>query len=320
MERKNSVKCALLLFALLALLSGCDNQASDIEAITLEHSSDGFTRISLRAGSTQAAVSGNLGGRMYYGETVTLSAAPFIQDGVFYFPLEDVVPLLGGTCEIEGDTARVHVYERDLCFRAGSPNVTIDGTAYQNYSGEARMPQILDGVFYLPQGFEVSGEPTGLEGPELWLDLDREQLILSRSTAVNCELCAAGAWLEEPFDNVPASVRRTLKSAGQDPMNPQCYAERYEGDGVTIWVERPIDEAEMEGIDTGFVVCIKITGDKYPTWRGLRVGDSRERAELLYGDLGPDSYLFPAFPFVVEFDETDHVSAIKLNSHLFGCA
>ncbi len=44
----------------------------------------------------------------------------------------------------------------------------------------------------------------------------------------------------------------------------------------------------MKDIDTGFVVCIQLTGDKYQTWRGLRVGASRERAELLYGDLGPD--------------------------------
>lgn len=73
----------------------------------------------------------------------------------------------------------------------------------------------------------------------------------------------------------------------------------------------------MVAFATGFVVCIQLTGDKYQTWRGLRVGDSRERAELLYGDIGPDSYLFPAFPFEVAIDETDHVSKITFNSYMF---
>lgn len=315
---KNRTKAslyALLLAGLLILLSACGSQEADIEMAILAHSSEGFTRVSLQAGSTKAAVSGNLEGKMRYGECFSLSAAPFFQDEVFYFPLEDVIPLMGGTCQVEGDSAQVRLYDIDMTFRVGSPEVLADGTLCLGYPQEDRSPQIVDGVFYLPQGLELPG----LEGPLGRVYPEQDVVILTRTfSAFHCELCAAGVWMEEPFEEVPASVRRTLKSVGTEyPETAQCNAERYNGDGISIWVDRPVEGEEPDETATGYVVCIQLTGDKYQTWRGLRVGDSRERAELLYGDLGPDSELFTAFPFEVTFDETDHVSKIAINSYMF---
>lgn len=319
MKHKRKSGLCLLLLVLFALLCGCGDQAADIDAAFLANTSENFTHVSLRAGSTEALYCGNLNGTMHYGDPATLSAAPFIQDGVFYFPLEDVVPLMGGTCQIKGDAAEVYLYEQELIFRVGSQEITIDGVTHRSYCEDERAPQMIDGIFYLPQGFTASNQGTGLDGPELWLYPDMGIMILSKSTAVKCELGAAGAWLEEPFAQVPASVRASLRSKGTEPVAPRggYDAERYDGDVISIWVARSNDpEDETPALD-GCVVAVHLTGDTYCTWRGLRVGDSRERAELLYGDLGPDSSLFQAFPFEVEFDETDHVSAIQFNSYFF---
>lgn len=317
MKHKSKSSLCLLLLVLFSLLCGCGDQAADIDAAFLANTSENFTHVSLRAGSTEALYCGSLNGTMHYGDPVTLSAAPFIQDGAFYFPLEDVVPLLGGRCRIKGDTAEVYLYEQKLTFRVGSQEIIVDGVADRAYREDDRAPQMINGIFYLPHDVHADRAFTGYKGPMNWFYPDMGILILTRSDAVKHELGAAGALLEEPFSRVPVSVRASLKSKGTEPMDVAYEAERYDGDGISIWVARSTDpEDETPALD-GCVAAVHLTGDTYCTWRGLRVGDSRERAELLYGDLGPDSYLFQAFPFEVEFDKTDHVSAIRFESYFF---
>lgn len=309
--------CGFLLVVLMLPLTACGTQDADIEAAILEHSSEGFTRVSLQEGSTQAAVSGKLDGKMHYGESFPLSAAPFTQDGVFYFPLKDTIPLMGGTCQIEGGTARVHIYERDMIFQVGSPDVIVDGTICNGFPTGDRTPQVVDGVFFLPQGLEIYGELGCFEGPLGRVYPEQNVLILTRTSAFQCELCAAGVWLEEPFDEIPASVRTALSPAGSRPVG-NCYtAECMEGDSVAVWVTHAVKSGEDPEAMDGHVVSIQLTGDKYSTWRGLRVGDSRERAELLYGNIEETGALFPSFSFQVEFDETDHVSRITFSANLF---
>lgn len=305
---------------LLSLLTACGTQDADIEAAVLEHGER--IRVGLQVGSVEAAVSGVLDGTIRYGEIVTLRAAPFRQGDVIYFPLEDVLPLMGGSCQVDGDTARVQFKDQNMIFRVGSPDIIIDGVVYHGINGEERMPQVVNGVFFLPHGMKVPGAGTGLDGPLNWVYLEEGRMVLSDSDAFKDELCAAGAWMEEPFEDIPASVRRTLKSVGTEhPETARYNTERYNGDGISIWVSRPDEGEEESTFATGFVVCIQLTGDRYQTWRGLRVGDSRERAELLYGYLGPDtpeiSAPFTAFPLEVAFDETDHVSKITFNSYMF---
>ena len=161
--------CGFLLVVLMLPLTACGTQDADIEAAILEHSSEGFMRVSLQAGSTEAAVSGKLDGTMRYGEIVTLRAAPFRQGDVIYFPLEDVLPLMGGSCQVDGDTARVHLKDQNILFRAGSPDIIIDGAVYHGTNGEGRVPQVVNGVFFLPHGMKSLGPSTGLDGPLNWV-------------------------------------------------------------------------------------------------------------------------------------------------------
>ena len=109
--------------------------------------------ITLLEGQTTAIVNGT---------EAQLSAAPFLQNGSFYYPLADVVQLIGGGFSQEGDTATIQLFGTTVTYTAGNPDVTVNGTSYRNdhrllrfaqTSDEetgAASPLLIDGTFLSP--------------------------------------------------------------------------------------------------------------------------------------------------------------------------
>ncbi len=129
----------ILACLLLGLLAGCKNNSQTmppIETSFLEatpeptdvqtsppHTEEVFTipsfLLTLTADQTEV---------LYNGKAVTLSSAPFIQDRAFYYPLQDVVELLGGSLTQTDDCIQVELFEHSLTYRLHQPAVEIDGT------------------------------------------------------------------------------------------------------------------------------------------------------------------------------------------------
>jgi len=133
-ERKR-FRC-ILCFAALSLallLPGCGAQDSDTPpqeptALSAPLGSDGGFTLSLEAGRTTAALSGTLeDGTILAGQEVQLSHAPFLRDGALYLPLEEVVPLLGGSFVLGRDTATVTLAGHVAVYQAGQGTMTLDG-------------------------------------------------------------------------------------------------------------------------------------------------------------------------------------------------
>lgn len=283
-----------------------------------QYASPSHYTLSLQAGSTKAALSGNIKGKNYAGEAVKLSAEPFFECGIFYFPLQDVIEVIGGTCEITGEKAIVRYLGKNMEFYADKMIHVVNGITYRCDYSEMMPPRMVDDIFYFPYGFQ-GNDPlaceTGFNGG--WNYFDRGLLILSRGFNSDPELEVGGVHLLDQFRKIPESVRKNLVSTGieLDTSNPMRYDyERYEGDGIVLWVARVRDGME-DGYGIDNTVCsIHLTDNTYHTFRGLKVGDSKERAEFLYGDLERLRAVYTGWYVEFKFDENDIVKEIVIGS------
>ncbi|MDR3905043.1 MAG: hypothetical protein Q3X66_01180, partial [Evtepia sp.] len=106
---------------LLVLLGGC--QGAGRAAFTQD------CVLSLQAGSTTAVASGTrTDGSQAAGETVSLAQPPLVEGETFWLPLEAVVAALGGTCQVEGDTATVRWLDQTVVYTIGAPGAQRNGT------------------------------------------------------------------------------------------------------------------------------------------------------------------------------------------------
>ena len=109
MKQRLKGMLALCTALLLVLLGGCQGEGRAA-----------FTQdcvLSLQAGSTTAVVSGTrTDGSQAAGETVSLAQPPLVEGETFWLPLEAVVAALGGTCQVEGDTATVRWLDQTVVY------------------------------------------------------------------------------------------------------------------------------------------------------------------------------------------------------------
>ena len=164
---------ALCTALLLVLLGGCQGEGRAA-----------FTQdcvLSLQAGSTTAVVSGTrTDGSQAAGETVSLAQPPLVEGETFWLPLEAVVAALGGTCQVEGDTATVRWLDQTVVYTIGAPGAQRNGTDWlpedlpafqdpaQTLPPEAVVPQVREGVWYLPLALAqplLYGAPSGPSPP-----------------------------------------------------------------------------------------------------------------------------------------------------------
>lgn len=227
---------------------------------------------------------------------VKLSGTPYVEKDVFYYPLEDIVELFGGTFQLDGDQVTVATGEDGtFSFQIGSTAVTAeDGTVYPNdgrqeyytlgispYRKEPTRPPVLrDGVVYVPQGFYLN-------------EWSRPYYLLVRDYAwTNTVIFSHGEsgneWngfkIMTPFDDVPAQQRAKLQRVGPKGELWDDYDEvEYRGDGYSVFVlERKPGSNNLDQLD-GLISAIIVDDARYTTPRGLRVGITKDRAWALYG-------------------------------------
>lgn len=310
--------CSLLALVSALFLCACGQTKGITDAIS-QHTPDNTYTLSLRAGSLGGVLSGKIDGNVLIGEPVGLSSPPFVEDGIFYFPLQDVAALLGGTCVIEDDTATVHLFGHTMQFQATSEELTLDGELVPEGTDpgigtDGSVPQMIDGIFYLPSRFRAEDCITGFNCSTPYLDED--MVILSNAWDHRYELGAAGAYLEEPFDQVPEELKDTLiLQETECAENSSLYNyEHFAGEGIDLWVARLRDGLKDAERLNGTILAIQLTGDRYSTTRGLRTGDDLQRVTLLYGPLEWLGFVYSGGELTLHFDETNCVDRISFVS------
>ena len=182
--------------------------------------------ITLLEGQTTAMVNGT---------EAQLSVAPFLQNGSFYYPLADVVRLIGGGFSQDGNTATIQLFGTTVKYTADDPEVIVNGTSYRNNYRLLRFaqdsdeesgaipPQLLNGTLFVPHDLCPGGCPNfGLnvtrEAPEA------RMLILGGYTD---ELGIEGIQLYDLFDQLPDETRAPFQSQGVAGTVLNYYIEMY---------------------------------------------------------------------------------------------
>lgn len=281
-----------LLFLLMILLPACAHSdetisQKQIPIMDVNETQSEFV-ITLLNGQTKAVVNGT---------DAELSSAPFIRDGSFYYPIADIVKLVGGDFSQVDDTATVQISGVTVAYTAGNPDVIVDGIPFHNDYRLLRFskasdedtadntvaPVFIDNTLYVPHDLCPGGCPIfGLnivqEVPEA------DMLILGGYTD---EWGTQEIHLYDFFDQLPDDTKNLFQSEGITGSVLNYSIETYISQGTEVYVMRCFNgQEDVEDMD-GKVAAIRLlanTLDQTP--RGLTVGDSAYRAWLLYGNTG----------------------------------
>lgn len=254
--------------------------------------------LSLQAGNQLALLSGTLAdGSTISGQEISLSVAPFIEDGTFFFPLQDIVTALGGSCNIQGNYARIQLFDRSIVYQVGSNVMSIDGISYQAanecraFSGDdttapvvLALPCLRDGVFFLPDSFRPQGgSSTGLDiaayAPTLDLLILGYQL-QNETTIDGISVGELDRYQDLPKD-IQTQFQQTQRISGDAAQGEWYDILVYEKKGIMLYV---MDVWPDSADDLNGTICgIQVNERGFQSARGLQVGDSSRRAELLYG-------------------------------------
>ena len=247
---------------------------------------------------------------IYNGQEHNLSASPFIQNDAFYYPLKEVVELLGGTYSGTADLVNINFAGNNIQYRIGSLDFVCNGVSYHadctrpqfialpkdNVSAVEYIP--IDSSYipirkgetvYLPLRFSSVNSPDydyGLNSIEPWAEL--QSVIIEN---ISNELCIIGSFPDFPnfsinlYDNFfdyPESIQESFVSSGivSDVLNYDIN--EYKNEAASIYVMKSTSDADTES-PNGKICAIKVIGNKYRTARGLRVGDPESHIQWIYG-------------------------------------
>lgn len=240
---------------------------------------------------------------MVDGTMVMLDHAPFVENEVFYLPVEEIAQLHGDTVSVEGHAIIVETDAGPYTMYVGQLRVTgPDGTEYtvdhelRRYSDrydhrpitEEMTPRLRDGAAYLPAGFarKDQGAPGYLCGDFPW---PWDGFLILETSRMDEQMCDGFSTMER-FDELPAAQRAKVREVGSLGITADNYDEvEYRGDGYAIHVARLRPGETDWGLD-GIIVAIVIDGPQCATARGLRVGDTPQRAWEMYGYMSHFGY------------------------------
>ncbi len=252
--------------------------------------------LTLKANENEALLNGN---------AITLSAKPFIKNGILYIPLKDVTELLGGNYSFNNNVATVELFNVTTKYEVGSRSIVVNGETYKTAdyrqgfeaSGEKVatddnfVPVIVNGIVFIPDQF------TGWQCPY-------NSLLSGLREYPESKMIILGGFEQEQginevkllslYDSLSSDFRTKMKDNGIVSEVLNYNITEYSTYGLEVYVMRLKDSEtnDIEGMD-GRVCAIKVNNPSYSTRRGLKVGDSAYRAWLLYGyDNLSDSFFY----------------------------
>lgn len=225
-------------------------------------------------------------------EPVTLSAPPRILEDTFYFPLTDVVSVLGGSCQINGTTVQVSLFGQETSFTAGESTAQWNGAPWTP-EDSAAVPRQWEGRLYLPLSYARLLLPEDALSTRTLEDPEHGIAILGGELSADVTL--AGLQPFGKYQDLPEEVRRDMRETKlySDPYEDGAFdMVQYENGNLRLYVlQKHPGGPELSEI--GNFCGIELLSDAQATPRGLRVGDTAEQARRLYGaiqDLGNGIY------------------------------
>lgn len=239
------------------------------------------------------------------GERTPLPAAPFVENDVFYFPVETVAQWMGVGFSRSGDTfwlfnssydTRFYLNTRDYVMngRIGERDGTRRAFTSRDYVpvDDTYVPVERDGVIFLPSDYmEGVGccfwywtEYTGYsEAPE-------PGMVIIENFSIP-EDGLGGFYLGQTFDETAPELRAGLQCTSTLGEFGEYDIVGYTGGGLTVHVLRLRPGEPNSGQCDGTVAAVFTTNPAIPTPRGLRCGDTPRRAWELYA-YGPMGFRF----------------------------
>lgn len=284
--------------------------------------------LSLRAGDKTALLSGTTTTGSLAGQEVILNAAPYIEDDLFFYPLQDVVLALGGTFSFQDGKAQVDLLDKTSVYEIGSNTWTENGEVhkglkeYPAFSSESSETEYVSaekavsvwryGTLYVPLHFGCSELSSCYAHPE------QDLVILGREIANDIMVDGIDLGEGTNLKDLPPEVQALFHLTGRLSGTPHDLwydMLTYESDTMTLYVMEE-HEGMKEGSD-GMLCGLKVTAPGPRTARGLQVGDSIQRLETLYGPMEKIDRLCLAYHLVVDTKD-GKVSSFAIYSRFWG--
>lgn len=237
------------------------------------------------------------------GESVPLPAAPFVENGSFYFPVEAVAELLGLGYLQTGNSFVLSNSEHGVRFFLNSRLFVLNGeTGHRegvrrtfapngDYlpADDSFVPVERDGVVFLPANY-LGDSRSFLRCKLFHLEEDPVTGMVILSDPFVAEQGIGGFYLGHKFDETPPELRAGLHCIGKLGEYEEEYdIIGYTGNGLHVHVTRRKPGGYNGGNLDGTISAVWTADPAIPTPRGLRCGDMPRRAWELYGH-GDGSY------------------------------
>lgn len=245
--------------------------------------------ITLWAGSDTALVNS---------KPVQIPAAPFVENGIFFFPLQFIAETLGWEYQYESGVVQLQssllwttlsVGERTLCADGKKAVVTgtyrrfVPGSPEATAADDTYVPVVRDGVVFLPLEFlstRTDNDTRSQFSFRAQMFPEDGYVIISGHGKENG---IGGFYVWDKYDQLPQPLRDGMDELGVVSVSRDDYdVVEYGSNGLFVHVLRLRDGCEDEWQLDGYISAVYTTNPDIPTPRGLRVGEDISRIETTY--------------------------------------
>lgn len=251
-----------------------------------ENCSDKFTGgITLYADSHTAYVNS---------EPVEMPAAPFVENGNFYIPLQFVAETMGWSYQEQSGTVTLASSSHQTTLTVGIRTIRVDDdeatvNSYdwqfpeESAESDPYVPLIRDEIVFIPLDFLETRTDrdilSKLSFRTQWFPEERYAILSADGKEE--EFC--GFYLWDHYDDLPEAQRAGMEELGIVGFSRDAYdVVEYGTNGLFVHVLRLRDGCEdMDRLD-GVISSVYTTNSDIPTLRGLRVGEEISRIYTTY--------------------------------------
>lgn len=227
-------------------------------------------------------------------EPVEMPAAPFVENGNFYIPLQFVAETMGWSYQEQSGTVALASSSHQTTLTVGTRTIRVDDdeTTVNSYDwqfpeegaeSDPYVPLIRDEIVFIPLDFLETRTDrdilSKLSFRTQWFPEERYAIL----SADGKEEGFCGFYLWDHYDDLPEAQRAGMEELGIVGFSRDAYdVVEYGTNGLFVHVLRLRDGCEdMDRLD-GVISSAYTTNPDIPTLRGLRVGEEISRIYTTY--------------------------------------
>lgn len=229
-------------------------------------------------------------------EPVEMPAAPFVENGNFYIPLQFVAETMGWSYQEQSGTVALASSSHQTTLTVGTRTIRVDDdeTTVNSYDwqfpeegaeSDPYVPLIRDEIVFIPLDFLETRTDrdilSKLSFRTQWFPEERYAIL----SADGKEEGFCGFYLWDHYDDLPEAQRAGMEELGTVGFSRDAYdVVEYGANGLFVHVLRLRDGCEdMDRLD-GVISSVYTTNPDIPTLRGLRVGEEISRIYTTYDE------------------------------------